>query len=124
MMRRCFGNEALLMADEITGFPWEKAYVMASLGMDCSGLNCSTPSSKYCAHYGVMADKNGILRSVFIPPEIRDKVFKETVNIHSGERIERFLFEKISNLYFRYDDPGQMIREILEYNEKIKVVVD
>lgn len=123
MMRRCFGNEALLLADEMTGFPWEKAYIMASLGLDCSRLKCNKPTSSFCGHYGVMAENNGVLKSYSIPSEIRSKVFKETVNIQSGEEIRNYLFEKIAHIYFRYDDLDTMLNEVPHYNEKVKVEV-
>ncbi len=124
MMRRSFGNEALSLADEITGFPWEKAYIMSSLGIDCSELKCENPTSLFCGHYGIMADRNGVLKSYSVPLDIRDRMFRESVIIHPGERIKRHMFEKVANIYFRYDDPDQMREEVQKYNEKIKVEVE
>lgn len=121
MMRRCFGNETLLLADEMTGFPWEEAYIRASLGLNCESLNINKNSTKYCGHYGVMAEKNGQLLSYNIPNDIRKKIFKETVNLKSGERVGNYMTDKIAHIYFRYDDFEQMKRDILEYNDRIEV---
>ncbi len=121
MMRRCFGNETLLLADVMTGFPWEEAYIRASLGMDCSRLAVSEPEAEYCGHFGIMAERNGILKSVSIDPSIEHRLFKKTVNIVPGERIENYMNEKISHIYFTYDNLDEMNEEIIHYNEMIKV---
>lgn len=123
MMRRCFGNETLLLADEMTGFPWEKAYIMASLGLDCSMIECKEPTSRYCGHYGIMAEENGVIESYEIPEDIEKRLFKKTVNLRSGEVIRNYMTEKIAHIYFRYDEFEQMKRDIVSYNDKICVKI-
>lgn len=123
MMRRCFGNETLLLADVMTGFPWEEAYVRASLGEDVSGISCAEPTYSFCGHYGVMADSNGVLDSWSVPDDIMARTFKTTVNIQSGERINNCMTEKIAHIYFHYDNMEQMNSEIADYNDRIKVSV-
>lgn len=123
MMRRCFGNETLLLADEMTGFPWEEAYVRASLGMDCKCLTNQPVTTKYCGHYGVMAEQNGELVSYEIPEDILNRLFKHTVNMQPGDVIDNYMTEKIAHIYFRYDDFEQMKDEIVKYNDRITVNV-
>lgn len=123
MMRRCFGNETLLLADEMTGFPWEKAYIMAALGMDCSNIKCKQPTSKYCGHYGIMADKNGVLEAFDIPQHIENRIFKKTINIFPGDNIKDCFTEKIAHIYFRYDNFNKMNNDIIKYNDMIMVDV-
>ncbi|MBR4628460.1 MAG: ATP-grasp domain-containing protein [Ruminococcus sp.] len=124
MMRRCFGNETLLLADVMTGFPWEEAYIRAALGMSLEGIICEPPKAKFCGHYGVMADTEGILRSWSLPEDIKQRTFKTTVNIPDGGRINNHLTEKIAHIYFTYDDMETMNREITGYNDRIKVVME
>lgn len=124
MMRRCFGNETLLLADEMTGFPWEEAYIRASLGLDCSNLECKPTATKFCGHFGIMADRNGILRSYAIPADIESRVFKKTELLKPGDRIENFLVDKIALFYFRYADMKQMNEEIVQYNDRIKICLE
>lgn len=124
MMRRCFGNETLLLADVMTGFPWEEAYIRASLGMDVTCCVCSEPSAKFCGHYGVMADNSGILESWELPQDIKERCFKTTVNINTGDRISNNLTEKIAHIYFTYEDMKTMNGEIVKYNDRISVVVN
>lgn len=123
MMRRCFGNETLLLADKRTGFPWEEAYIRASLGMDCTGLKREAQTYAYCGHYGVMADKNGVLLDWSLPEDIENRLFKKTVNLPSGAKIRNYLTEKIAHIYFHYDDLETMNREIVEYNDRIRVEI-
>lgn len=123
MMRRCFGNETLLLADEMTGFPWEEAYIRASLGLSCENLQINKNETKYCGHYGVMAEKSGEFQSYSIPTHIRRRVFKETVNLQPNDIIENHMVDKIAHIYFRYDDFEQMKNEIVNYNKEIKVRV-
>ncbi len=124
MMRRCFGNETLLLADVMTGFPWEEAYIRASLGMDVTCCVCGEPSAKFCGHYGVMADESGVLKSWELPQDIKDRTFKTTVNINAGDRINNHLTEKIAHIYFTYDNMKTMNEEIVEYNKRISVVTE
>ncbi len=124
MMRRCFGNETLLLADVMTGFPWETAYIKASLGEDVSSLTCETPKYKFCGHYGVMADNNGILKSWSIPDDIKSRTFKTTINIPIGMKVNNCQAEKIAHIYFYYDNLKQMNKEILEYNDRINVATE
>ena len=121
MMRRCFGNETLLMADEMTGFPWEEAYIRASLGLSCKELKCNKNDTVYCGHYGIMAERNGIFEQYKIPEDIQQHIFKITNNMKKGDRILNYMTEKIAHIYFRYDDLEQMIREVQEYNDRIEI---
>lgn len=123
MMRRCFGNETLLLADMRTGFPWEEAYIRASLGEDVSGMKCAPQTYKFCGHYGVMADRNGTLESWSLPDDIKARTFKMTVNMQPGDVINNFMNEKIAHIYYHYDDLETMNDEIVKYNDRIPVKV-
>ncbi len=123
MMRRCFGNETLLLADMRTGFPWEEAYIRAALDMGYDGMTREKQTYRYCGHYGVMADRNGVLESWSLPEDIENRLFKKTVNLRPGAEIRNYQTEKIAHIYFHYDDWETMNREIVEYNDRITVTV-
>lgn len=123
MMRRCFGNETFLLADMRTGFPFEEAYIRASLGMDCSNLKRDKQTYQYCGHYGVMADRNGVLESWMLPEDIKTRIFKTTVNIKRGETIHNYMMEKIAHVYFYYDNIDIMNKEITQYNDRVIIKV-
>jgi len=123
MMRRCFGNETLLLADKRTGYPWEEAYIRAALGLDCSQLKAQGQITDYCGHYGVMADEDGILEEWSLPEDIEKRVFKKTVNLNSGDVVENHMNEKIAHIYFTYEDIETMNEDIVKYNDRIIVNV-
>ena len=110
MMRRCFGNETLLLADKRTGYPWEEAYIRAALGLDCSQLVAQGPITQYCGHYGVMADEDVLLEGWSLPKDIAKRVFKTTVNVNTGDVIKNHMNEKIAHIYFTYEDIDTMNR--------------
>ncbi len=123
MMRRCFGNETLLLADKRTGYPWEEAYIRAALGLDCSQLVAQGPITQYCGHYGVMADEDGLLEGWSLPKDIAKRVFKTTVNVKAGDVVRNHMNDKIAHIYFTYEDIDTMNKEIVEFNERIRVKV-
>ena len=124
MMRRSFGNETLLLADERTGFNWEQAYIMASLGMSCENLTCSAPTSKFCGHYGIMARRNGVFKSFTIPAYLQKKIFKTTVNFKPGDIVENYLTDRMAHIYYRYEDFDEMLNDIKRCDTDIKVEVE
>ena len=124
MMRRCFGNEALLLSDMITGFPWEEAYIRASLGLDCSHIKAEEPPMKCCGHFGVMADCNGVVKSYHIPEEIEKHLFKKTEMVAPGGRINNYMNERIAYLYYTYDDLEEMNKKVVHFNEQIHIEME
>lgn len=124
MMRRCFGNEALLLSDMITGFPWEEAYIKASLGLDCADIKAKAPPMKCCGHFGVMADCNGIVKGYDVPEEIKRHLFKVTEMVQPGGRINDCMNERIAYLYYTYDSLEEMNAEVVHFNDKIKIEME
>lgn len=124
MMRRCFGNEALLLSDMITGFPWEEAYIKASLGLDCTGIRAAEPPMKCCGHFGIMADCNGVVKNYRIPPEIEEHLFKKTEIVHPGGRIHNYLNERIAYLYYTYDSIEEMNEKVMHFNNQIEIEME
>ena len=65
MMRRPFGNQFLQLVEMNSGFPWHRAQVIAETGGDwgfLDDIDISKCKIRYCGHYGIMVDKNGILK--------------------------------------------------------------
>lgn len=124
MMRRCFGNQFLTLMDEITGFPWEEAYIKAAIGEDCHDIVKRDPAMRFCGHHGIMATRNGVLKDYHIPESIQKRLFKKIDIIRPGEEITDYLNQKIAYLYYRYDNQEEMNREVKEFNKKIKIEME
>ena len=121
MMRRSFGNQFLTLADAYSGFPWEEAYIRAATGQSCADIKCGEPTAKFCGHHGIMAGKNGIIKSYTIPEEIQKHIFKKIDILSVGQRIEDYMNERIAYLYYSYDNRDDMNEAVKQYNDMIKV---
>lgn len=122
-MRRCFGNEALLPYEMVTGFDWNEAYIKAALGMDSSDVVVGTPKKPYCGHFGVMPKCNGVLVEYKIDPEIEKHLFKRTDMIQPNEVITNCNNERLTYLYFEYDNWKDMNEDVQTYNDRIEMTI-
>lgn len=120
-MRRCFGNQFLTVVSMESGFPWEKAEVMAETGMDCSDLECGEPKAKYCGHHGIMATRNGVLKSYTIAPSIEKHIFQKIEMLQPGDRLNDYLNERIAYIHYTYEDREEMIQAAKTFNDLIKI---
>lgn len=124
MMRRCFGNEALLPYTMVTGFDWSEAYIKAALGLDCSSVKRTKPFKNYCGHFGLMPYKNGILKSYHIPLYIDSHIFKKTVMLQPGDTITNCFNERIVYLYYEYASSEEMNCQVSRFSDSILVEIE
>ena len=124
-MRRCFGNQFLTLATAFTGFPWEEAYIMSSVGQqDLSAIQKQKPRFKHCGYYGVMSDHDGTLVEYILPPEIEEHIFNRVRIKEIGDYISNHMNERVEYLHFQYDDAEQMKQELTHYKDKITLKVE
>lgn len=121
MMRRCFGNQFLTLARMNSGFPWEKAYILAAMGKDTSSIVSKKPKYKYCGHHGIMANCNGILRGYSIDDSIKSHIFQSIEILKPGTKIHDYLNERIAYIWYSYDSPDEMIEAAKSFNKLIKI---
>ena len=118
-MRRCFGNDALSVAEKATGFPWVRGFILASMGEDCSGISESRDGNYY-GHFGIMPPQNGKVISYSIPEEISDHVYRLLEANGPGDMITDYLNQRIAYLFYEYPDRDSAEKAILEmYNNII-----
>lgn len=125
MMRRSFGNQFLTLADKVTGFPWEEAYIKAALGEDLKDLTITKPEYKYCGHHGIMASHNGEILEYEIPEEIKKHLFMK-IDMLDGDnrRINDYLNERIAYIYYHYENKEEMVAAVKKYNNDIIITYD
>lgn len=121
MMRRCFGNQFLTLARANTGFPWERAYILAAVGKKTIDIKCEKQFAKYCGHHGIMANRNGIVKGYAINESIKKHIFYTINMIPSGGRINDYLNERVAYIYYKYDNYDEMIEAVKTFNDHIKV---
>ena len=124
LMRRCLGNQYLTVARTMNGFPWEEALIRAETGMSTDTLICEKNTAKYAGHHGIMATKNGIVKSYSIPDEIQAHIFQKIDILQPGDRINDFLNERIAYIYYIYDSYEEALRAVTTMNEKIKIELE
>lgn len=127
MMRRPFGNQFLKLVEICSGFPWHKAQVTAETGGSWKFLEDYKQLPKTwvcCGHYGVMASTNGTLKSYSIPVSVKGHIIQRFVMKEIGDKIEDYMNERIAFIHFQYDHYDEMIRDINELNDHVKVVVE
>lgn len=121
LMKRCLGNQFLTPVSAVTGFPWHEGLVRAEIGLDCSNLKVGTPIARNAGHHGIMTTRNGIIRSVTIPENIREHVFKEYTLLRPGDKIENHRNERVGYLYYAYDHRDEILDAVEHFNERIVV---
>ena len=124
MMRRCFGNQFLTLARMNSGFPWEKAYILAAMGKDTSSIVSKKPMYKYCGHHGIMATRNGIVKGYSIDPSIEKHIFQKIEMIKPGERLNDYMNERIAYIWYTYEDRDEMIQAAKSFNKLIKIELE
>lgn len=121
LMRRCLGNQFLTPVTAVTGFPWHEGLVRAETGLDCRELKAKTPMAKYAGHHGIMTSRNGKVKSVAIPDEIRRHVFQQIELLKPGESVENYMNERIGYIYYQYDVREEIVDAAKHFNERIIV---
>ena len=119
LMRRCLGNQFLTPVTTVSGFPWHEALVKAELGMDCSSIKAGKAEAVFAGHHGIMAQKNGTLKKVTIPDEIKKHVYKQVELIPVGGKIENYLNERVGYIYYKYDNREQICKAAETFNQQI-----
>lgn len=120
-MRRALGNQFLTVARAVNGFPWEEALIRAETGMDLSGLQSEPPMADIVGHHGIMATRNGIVRSYTIPPEIERHLFQKIDIIAPGEAITDYMNQRIAYIYYTYENREEAVEAVSHFNDRIKI---
>lgn len=121
LMKRCLGNQFLTIATAATGFPWHEGLVRAELGLDCTELRVGKPLAKNVGHHGITPHRNGVIKQVTIPEEIKEHIFKSYELIKPGQKLENYMSERVGYIYYAYDDRKEIIDAVEHFNDRITV---
>ena len=95
--------------------------IRAETGMDLSGLKWGKPMAKIVGHHGIMATRNGVIKSYSIPSEIEKHIFQKIDIIAPGEAITDYMNQRISYIYYTYDNREDAVAAVSRMNKLIKI---
>lgn len=121
LMRRALGNQYLTVATVMNGFPWDEALIRAETGMDLSELKPSKPQAKFAGHHGIMARRNGVLKSYTIPDNIKSHIFQTIEMLKPGETLNDYMNERVAYIYYKYDNYDEALEAVKHFNDNIKI---
>lgn len=121
LMRRALGNQYLTVANVMNGFPWDEALIRAETGMDLSVLKATEPKAKFAGHHGIMARRNGVLKSYTIPENIKSHIFQTIEMLQPGESLNDYMNERVAYIYYTYDNYDEALDAVLHFNDNIKI---
>lgn len=121
LMRRALGNQYLTVATAMNGFAWDEALIRAETGMDLSELKSGEPLAKYAGHHGIMARRNGVLKSYTIPDELKAHIWQTIEMLKPGERLNDYMNERVAYIYYKYDNYDEALDAVLHMNDNIKI---
>lgn len=124
MMRRPFGNQFLQLVEDNTDFPWHKAQLMAQLGLDCGTLKRIPKKRNFCGHHGIMAPRNGVVKSYYIPESISGHIYKKVETCPPGHEITNYLSQRIAYIFYEYGSLEEMNRAAADFNHDILVEME
>ena len=71
-----------------------------------------------------MAACNGVFRKMTIAPELEKHIFKRIDVMQPGDQITDYMNERISYLYYFFDDRNEMVEMAEHMNDMIEVDIE
>ena len=121
MMRRPFGNQFLQLVEDNTDFPWHRAQVMTQVGMDASVLGKIPVKRPFCGHHGIMAPRNGVVKSYSVPESIAKHIYKTVETCPPGDEITNCQNQRVAYIFYEYGSLEEMNEAVRSFNSEIKV---
>ena len=123
-MRRCLGNYALKEASIMTELEWEEWIAKAYCGVDCSCIPLCSGGEYQMAEFYVQAPANGIIRDVWIAPELDQYITESIMQWQKGMLIESYQKEMLGFLFMKF--PNKETRDAVasRFFELVKVEID
>lgn len=108
-----------------TGVDLIEYSVEGALGRDCSGLKMSETRGYYSS-YILHAQKDGIVKDIWISPEIENHIIEKNIIVRTGERIQKFDNSRntLGTFILGFQNQSQMINYLDNMNMFIKVIVN
>jgi biotin carboxylase len=118
VMRRILGNLYMIPAEKHTGINWDYWEARAHCGLDCSDFPASFKGEGFYAYKTIMGHKNGKIKKIIIPEDIKKYIFYEYILWTRDKPIENYKSEQLGFLFFKFDTKEEMNSVLFDrYNE-------
>lgn len=121
--RRCSGDLYPEPVEHSTGIPWSKWIVQTEAGLKISKEDISQIKQTLCGRHCIMADKNGILQSISISPDLDKHIYKKIIWMKPGERITNYKIEKCGIVFYEFYDRDDMLRKVTKIKDLVRVEI-
>lgn len=123
LMRRTLGNQFLTGVVSVTGFPWEEAVVKSETGMSLDDIKVKKPRALMAGQTGIMADREGIVKSYSIDPELQKHIYQKIELRGVGSAIEDHMSERIAHIFYAYDSHEEAYNVVSNINDKFNIEI-
>lgn len=123
VMRRILGNMYSVPANLLNGIDWDYWETRAKCGLSCADFPQKTGQEGFYAYKTILAERNGQIQSIQIPPKYNKFLIGQFLLKKVGEPIENHKSEPVGFLFFLFSSMEQM-RQVLieEYDNSIVVM--
>ena len=124
VMRRILGNMYGFPAGMVTGFDWDYWETRAKCGLSLSKLPFNTYQEGFFAYKTVLAEKNGIIESINVPPKYDRYIWNSFYLKQKGDLIKNYLSEPIGFLFMMFSSENEMRNVLIEQyeNDFVKIL--
>lgn len=121
VMRRILGNLYMLPAMKLTGLDWDYWETRAHCGLSMEDFPVSMEQNGYWSYRCVMGNKNGVVKGVHIPEEMKSRMFDKFELWKPGDVIDDYTSSQLGFYFFQFDSEAQMNEMMVERYHDIYV---
>lgn len=122
--RRCSGDLYNVPVEHSTGIEWAKWIVKAELGMSCEDFPRNTVQSVYGGRHCIMGNRNGIVKDIYISPQICNNIYDKFMWGGQGYIIENFMVDKVGIVFLEFDNYEEMIEKTENIDKYIRIIYE
>lgn len=114
VMRRILGNMYSVPASFSNGFDWDYWETRCRLGLPIEGISASYSQEGYYAYKTILAERNGIIKDIVIPPIYERFVLHKCMLKEKGDIIENFCVQPVGFLFMMFESEQEMLETLIE----------
>ena len=119
VMRRILGNLYMLPAMKLTGLDWDYWETRAHCGLPMEGFPVSMEQKGFWAYRCVMGNRNGIVKGIHIPEEMKRHMFDKFELWKPGDVIDDYVNSQLGFYFFQFDTMEQMESMMVDHYGEI-----